>query len=85
MLVVNISNSNVILTDHDGKRYAFHRNIPVEISPDVYNAIIQSKHIDATDIIPYQHPEIADEENIAEDKFYSEAPEEKKKRGRPRR
>ena len=52
MLVVNKGKDNLILTDYNGKRYAFHKDMPIEISPEVYNSIILSGHISATDIVP---------------------------------
>jgi hypothetical protein len=58
MLVKNIGSSPVLICDYNGKRYAFHRGIPVEITPEIYNSIIQSGHVTATEVVPVERPVI---------------------------
>lgn len=66
MLVINKGREKLLLTDYDGKRYAFHQGVPVEISPEIYNAIILSGHISAQDIVPYEAPKEAPKETMTE-------------------
>jgi len=54
MFVVNISHDNLIITEFNGKRFVFRRNIPVEISPEMYQNILLSGHISAAEIVPYE-------------------------------
>jgi len=58
MQVVNISHDNLIITEFNGKRFVFRRNIPVEISPEMYQNILLSKHISAAEIVPYEKKEV---------------------------
>ncbi len=54
MQVINISHDNLIITEFNGKRFVFRRNVPVEISPEMYQGILLSKHISAAEIIPLE-------------------------------
>jgi len=54
MLVVNLSHDPLILTEYNGKKFCFRKNVPVEIEPKVYNNIILSGHISAEEIVIYQ-------------------------------
>ncbi len=62
MLVQNIGSSPVLICDYNGKRYAFHRLKPVEITPEIYNSIIQSGHVTATEVTPVERPAVKDAE-----------------------
>jgi len=91
MLVVNIRHS-LLLTDYNGKRYAFYPGKPVEISPEVYNSIVQSKHINADDIRPYVIPNgignieaVVDKNDEIKDINTEKVIELKRGPGRPRR
>jgi len=52
MLVKYIGHDPLLLTEFNGKRFAFHKGVPVEITPEVYNNIILSGHISAAEVIP---------------------------------
>jgi len=54
MLVKNVGHEGLILTEFNGKRYCFPKGMPVEISSEIYNLIIQSGHINAQDIVPFE-------------------------------
>ncbi len=56
MFVKYIGHDPLLLTEFNGKRFAFHRNKPVEITPQVYNEIILSKHISASEVVPCEPP-----------------------------
>jgi hypothetical protein len=68
MKVVNVGHDNLILTEYNGIRFAFHKGIPVEIEPRVYNEIIVSGFVNAQDIIPVAETEVkVDSEETSED------------------
>ncbi len=56
MWVVFIGHDKVLLTEYNNTRYAFFKDIPVEISPEVYNTIVLSRHINASEVIPCEAP-----------------------------
>lgn len=55
MQVINISHDNLIITEFNGKRFVFRRNIPVGISPEMYQNILLSGHISASEIVPFEN------------------------------
>lgn len=72
MLVKNIGNAPVLICDYNGKRFAFHRGVPVEITPEIYNSIIQSGHITATEVTPVEAEKLV--EKPVEEKKPKEKP-----------
>ena len=46
MLVVYQGTDKCLLTEHNGKRYCFQRDIPKEISQVVYDYAINSRHVE---------------------------------------
>jgi hypothetical protein len=77
MLVVNTKHT-LILTDYNGKRYAFYPGKPVDISTEIYQDIVRSGHINSDDIMPYAEPPM-------EAKQEEEIENQPKPRGRPRK
>lgn len=59
-----VGHGTVLLTDFNGKRYAFAKGIPVEISQEIYNNMRDSGHIDIQDLV------------ICEEKVKEEKPKE---------
>ena len=68
MLVVYRGHDPVLLTDYNGTTYAFHKDIPIEIAPEIYNNIIQSGHISATDVVPCEAPKVEEPKKIIVEK-----------------
>jgi hypothetical protein len=70
MKVVNVGHDGLILAEYNGRRYAFHKDIPVDIDPKVYNEIIVSGFVNTQDIIPVAEPleESNPEESTEEEK-----------------
>lgn len=56
MEVVYTGRDSCLMTDYNGKRYCFHKNKPVNISPELYQAIILSGHVSASEVMPYERP-----------------------------
>lgn len=52
MQVVYTGNDPLVLTEYNGKRYVFRKNIPVEIDPKIYNEIVLSRHVTASEVVP---------------------------------
>jgi hypothetical protein len=62
MFVCNISHDGLIITEYNGKRFVFKRNIPVEIDHAIYQNILLSGHISASEIVPVEIKEAKEEE-----------------------
>ena len=58
MRVVNKGHDGCILTEYNGKKYAFYKDVPVEISSEIYNNIVTSGYINAQDIRIYEEPKV---------------------------
>ena len=56
MRVKFIGHDSLLLTEYNGKRYAFHKNVPVEITSEIYNNIILSGHISASEVVLCEEP-----------------------------
>lgn len=50
MLIVYKGNSGLIMTDYNGKRYCFYKNIPVDVPKEVYDYVIASGAIELKDL-----------------------------------
>jgi hypothetical protein len=91
MLVMNVSNERVIITEYNGKRFCFYRKIPVDIPIAAYNFLVQSKHVNAQDVQPVEQKppepispmELGKEE--VKESIQPEVKKEAKQRGRPRK
>ncbi len=82
MFVKNVSHDRLILTDYNGKRFVFRIGIPVEMNPEVYNAIILSGHINAQDIVVCE-PE--KEKEVEKETFFKKNKEAIKPKGKKRK
>ena len=54
--VVFRGHNDCLLTDYNGKRFCFRKNIPVEVDEEVFKNIIQSHNVDAYDLQVYSEP-----------------------------
>ena len=60
MKVVNRGHEGCILTEYNGRKYCFYKDIPIEISPEVYDNLKDSGHISAQDIRIYEEPKVVE-------------------------
>ena len=60
MFVINKSHDGCILTEYNGKKYCFYKDIPVEISPEIYNNILMSGHISAQEVVICEEPKVVE-------------------------
>lgn len=83
MKVVNRGHNGVILTEYNGKKYCFYKDIPVEINQAVYNDIVLSGHVSAQDVVLYEEPKVVEKpkETIVEKAKSVLKPKGKKKDG----
>jgi translation elongation factor EF-4 len=51
MFVEFRGHGNLLLTEYNGIRYAFHKGIPAEITQEVYNNMRDSGHIDMQELV----------------------------------
>ena len=62
MKVIYVGHDDVLLTDYNGKRYAFPKNKSVEILPEIYSHMILSRNVEAEYLKVYEEPQ--KQENI---------------------
>jgi len=55
--VIFKGHNDVLLSDYNSRRYAFHKNVPQEVDEAVYKHMVQSGNVDAFDLQIYQEPE----------------------------
>ena len=63
MLIVYKGKDKVLLTDYDGKRHAFYRNIPKEIPEKVYKAMVESGHVSAYDLTYVEPKKVVEQQS----------------------
>ena len=56
MFVTYVGHDRVVMTDYNGKRYSFEKNVPKEIPEEVYKSILLSGHISAMDFKQVEAP-----------------------------
>jgi len=60
MLVKYIGHDPLLLTEYNGKKYAFHKNQPVEIDEKIFKEIILSGHISSVDVVVVETPKVVE-------------------------
>jgi len=60
MLVQYVGHDPLLLTEYNGKKYAFHKNQPVEIDEKIFKEIILSGHISSIDVVVVETPLVAE-------------------------
>ena len=61
MLVKYIGHDPLLLTEYNGKKYAFHKNQPIEIDEKIFKEIILSGHISSIDdVVVVEEPKVVE-------------------------
>jgi hypothetical protein len=60
MRVQYVGHDPLLLTEYNGKKYAFHKNQPVEIDEKIFKEIILSGHISSADVVVVEEPKVAE-------------------------
>ena len=77
MKCIYVGHDDVLLTDYNGKRYAFPKKKPVEVPTEVYNHMIRSGNVEAEYLKVYEEP-VGVKPNIPDTPKPKEEPKKKK-------